>query len=86
MIQEKKRKSTHLQGKESLFMYYCSRYIKKQILDENYFKPRILTKIILESEDGTIIFIEMHERTKERYSPHPLKKKKEPLETILREE
>lgn len=58
-------------------MYYCSRYIKKkQILDENYFKPRILTKILLESEDGTITFIEMHERTKERYSPHPLKKKK----------
>lgn len=57
-------------------MYYCNRYIKKQILDENYFKPRILTKIILESEDGTIIFIEMHERTKERYSPHPLKKKR----------
>lgn len=35
--------------------------MKNQILDENYFKPRILTKILLENEGGTMIFIEMPE-------------------------
>lgn len=64
MIQEKKKNPPIYKGRNRFSMHYCSRHMKIQILDENYFKPRSVTKILLESEDGTMIFIEMHELRK----------------------